>query len=215
MAPRADTIARLVAQSRSEVPGSREASQALGAQLGETDAFESERTSGITAVDPFEQQDAFDRIRALGEKVKSVKLPEPSFSRVEQAMFGQSSFFTPAPGEAGSGKAPVLGQFRISQGPGPNHSTGHGGRAWDYAVPVGTKLQSTVKGTVVAVRDLGNSSYGKYVMIKGNDGKTYIYAHLSAFGVSVGQQVAPGQIIAKSGNSGKSTGPHLHYEIRG
>jgi murein DD-endopeptidase MepM/ murein hydrolase activator NlpD len=55
--------------------------------------------------------------------------------------------------------------------------------------------------------------YGYLVIVENGDYQTY-YAHLSSIGVQVGQQVGAGQEIAKSGNTGNSTGPHLHYEVR-
>lgn len=114
----------------------------------------------------------------------------------------------------GSGEVPVSGKYRISQGNTAGHSKGHGAQAWDYAVPVGTPAVSRVNGTVIRVQDLGNKSYGKHVYVKGADGRTYIYAHLSGFAVKKGQQVKAGQAVGLTGSSGKSSGPHLHFEIR-
>lgn len=113
-----------------------------------------------------------------------------------------------------TGGAPVSGKYRISQGPGKGHSTGPGGQAWDYAVPIGTPAVSRVAGKVVGVKNLGNKSYGLHVIVQGADGRQYIYAHLSKSAVKVGQTVKPGQVLALTGNSGKSTGAHLHFEVR-
>ena len=63
------------------------------------------------------------------------------------------------------------------------------------------------------IRSLKNS-YGKYVVVEDNNGNYHYFAHLSGFNCEVGQQVGRGQTIAYSGNSGNSTGPHLHYEVR-
>lgn len=75
-------------------------------------------------------------------------------------------------------------------------------------------VRSSAAGRVEVVRDLGNTSYGKYIVIGHAEGwKTY-YAHLNSFNVSVGQNVSTGTLIGKVGSTGGSTGPHLHYEQR-
>ena len=58
-----------------------------------------------------------------------------------------------------------------------------------------------------------NQGYGNLVIVENGPYKTY-YAHLSEIPVQVGQTVQAGQVIAYSGNTGNSTGPHLHYEVR-
>ena len=83
-------------------------------------------------------------------------------------------------------------------------------RGIDFAVPVGTPVVAAHAGTIVEVRE--SPSYGNMIRIRGNDGIDTLYAHLSSFGVQQGQQVAAGQQIALSGNTGRSTGPHLHFE---
>ena len=87
----------------------------------------------------------------------------------------------------------------------------------DIANVTGTPIYATADGTVIAVGSSGN--FGKRIMIyhgTGDTGTTYvtIYAHLSQFSVSVGDKITQGTIIALMGNTGYSTGPHLHYEIR-
>jgi peptidase M23-like protein len=78
----------------------------------------------------------------------------------------------------------------------------------------GKNVLSSAPGKVTTVRDLGNTSYGKYIVVDHGGGITTLYAHLSVFRVSVGQQVSTGTRIANVGSTGNSTGPHLHYEQR-
>lgn len=98
----------------------------------------------------------------------------------------------------------------------PSYSSGkyHGGV--DFPVAVGTPVYSTCDGEVVAVTSL-TTSYGKHIKIKAvvNGEIVYMrYCHLSDFAVSSGTKVKAGQLIGYSGNTGNSTGPHLHYEVR-
>ncbi|MDN5717741.1 MAG: M23 family metallopeptidase [Janibacter sp.] len=92
---------------------------------------------------------------------------------------------------------------------GPRWGKLHAGQ--DYAAPVGTPLKALSSGTVVGAGPM--SGYGIYIDIKYWDGTVVRYAHMSSFSASVGQQVAPGDVVALSGNTGRSTGPHLHMEI--
>ncbi|MFG2950893.1 M23 family metallopeptidase [Streptomyces adustus] len=87
----------------------------------------------------------------------------------------------------------------------------------DFAVPTGTNVVAASGGTVVKAGGGGagdGSAYGNAVVIKHANGLYSQYAHLSRIDVRIGQYVAAGQHIALSGNTGNSSGPHLHFEIR-
>ncbi|MGX1132253.1 murein DD-endopeptidase MepM/ murein hydrolase activator NlpD [Streptomyces glaucescens] len=87
----------------------------------------------------------------------------------------------------------------------------------DFAVPVGTKVVAAHGGTVVKAGGNGagdGPAYGNAIVIKHGNGSYSQYAHLSKVNVRIGQVVAAGQQIALSGNTGNSSGPHLHFEIR-
>lgn len=87
----------------------------------------------------------------------------------------------------------------------------------DFAVPIGTEVVAASAGTVVKAGGNGagdGPAYGNAIVIKHGNGTYSQYAHLSRIDVRVGQAVAAGQHIARSGNTGNSTGPHLHFEIR-
>ncbi|MEU6673682.1 transglycosylase family protein [Streptomyces sp. NPDC046925] len=82
----------------------------------------------------------------------------------------------------------------------------------DFPVATGTSVKSIGAGTVVSAGWGG--SYGYEVVIRHGDGKYSQYGHLSALTVKSGQKVGAGQRIARSGSTGNSTGPHLHFEVR-
>ena len=84
-------------------------------------------------------------------------------------------------------------------------------RGVDIAVSVGTPVYSGIKGRVTFAGRKGN--YGNLVEIEGNDRIKVRYAHLNSIDVVTGQKVSDGEKVAETGNTGMSTGPHLHYEI--
>ena len=93
---------------------------------------------------------------------------------------------------------PVLGYSRLHAG-------------IDIGVPIGTPVYALEDGVVIAAQSM--SGYGNVVMI--NHGNiTSVYGHNSSLAVSPGQVVKGGQLISYSGNTGVSSGPHLHFEIR-
>ncbi|MEU8758453.1 M23 family metallopeptidase [Streptomyces sp. NPDC048659] len=103
-------------------------------------------------------------------------------------------------------------------------SYNQGGAMWahkhsgqDFAVPTGTPVKAAAAGTVVKAGPNGGGdgpAYGNAIVVKHANGTYSQYAHLSKIQVNVGQQVGAGQRIALSGNTGNSSGPHLHFEIR-
>ncbi|MFJ6075883.1 M23 family metallopeptidase [Streptomyces sp. NPDC093065] len=87
----------------------------------------------------------------------------------------------------------------------------------DFAVPIGTNVVAAHGGTVVKAGGNGagdGPAYGNAIVVKHGNGTYSQYAHLSKINVKIGQVVKTGQSIAKSGNTGNSSGPHLHFEIR-
>ncbi len=92
----------------------------------------------------------------------------------------------------------------------------HGHNAVDYGMPVGSPLYAAADGTIIISKSSGyNGGYGEYVVIQHPNGTQTVYGHMSDPEVAVGQVVKQGQLIGYSGNTGKSTGPHLHFEVRG
>jgi murein DD-endopeptidase MepM/ murein hydrolase activator NlpD len=82
----------------------------------------------------------------------------------------------------------------------------------DISVPEGTPIRAAASGTVVLAAYTGG--YGNYTCVDHGGGLSTCYAHQSGFAVSSGSSVSQGGIIGYSGNTGSSTGPHLHFEVR-
>lgn len=83
----------------------------------------------------------------------------------------------------------------------------------DFSAPKGTEIYSTGNGVVVSARK-SNRHYGNTIKIDHGYGYVTIYAHMQDFSVKKGEHVKRGQVIGTVGNTGKSTAPHLHYEVR-
>lgn len=94
---------------------------------------------------------------------------------------------------------------------------GKGHNGIDLGAPIGTPLKAALSGVVLATGNTdttpGCYSFGKWVFIKHGNGLGTMYAHLSQISVSSGQQVAGGQLIGYSGETGYATGPHLHFGV--
>lgn len=85
---------------------------------------------------------------------------------------------------------------------------------FNRANDVGDPVVAAAAGRVTVVSNLGNRSYGRWIEIDHGNGYRTRYAHLRSQGVSVGQRVSQGQRIGTVGDTGGSSGPHLHYELR-
>lgn len=92
----------------------------------------------------------------------------------------------------------------------------HGFNGIDIGAPIGTPIYAAAAGDVIISRNSGwNGGYGNYVVINHPNGTQTLYGHMKETIMSVGDQVYRGQIIGYVGNTGRSTGPHLHFEVRG
>ena len=105
----------------------------------------------------------------------------------------------------------VTSEFGSRIDPITHKPKGHSGM--DLAVPTGTPIRAALPGTVT-VSKYNAGGYGYYVCIDHGNGLSTLYGHCSKLLVRVGQTVEAGDIIALSGNTGRSTGPHLHFEVR-
>ena len=105
----------------------------------------------------------------------------------------------------------VTSEFGNRRDPFTGERRGHTGM--DLAVPTGTSVRAALPGTVT-VSTYNQGGYGYYVMIDHGNGLSTLYGHNSQLLARVGQTVEAGDVIALSGSTGRSTGPHLHFEVR-
>ncbi|MBC7559330.1 MAG: M23 family metallopeptidase, partial [Dermatophilaceae bacterium] len=124
------------------------------------------------------------------------------------AAYADPSASAPGAGPPGTWIRPVTGP--ITSPYGPRWGRLHAGI--DFGAPIGTPVYAASNGTVVAAGPA--TGFGKWVKITHPGGIDTVYGHLSRWTVTVGQAVQAGELIAYSGNEGRSTGPHLHFEIR-
>ena len=126
----------------------------------------------------------------------------------EVPFIGADGFCSPI----GSGwESRVTSEFGNRIDPITGERKGHTGM--DLAVPTGTPIRAALGGTVT-VSKYNAGGYGYYVMIDHGNGLSTLYGHCSKLLARVGQTVRAGDIIALSGSTGRSTGPHLHFEVR-
>ena len=132
-------------------------------------------------------------------------IPCGRVSNLERSMFLGSAFVSPIKtGRTTSGFGTRKDPFN------ENRSQFH--RGVDIACPIGTNIYSARAGRVLFAGYA--DGYGKLVILEHEHGYTTYYGHLSRFTVKAGDRVGAGQNIALSGNTGRTTGPHLHFEIR-
>ncbi|MGK5448943.1 transglycosylase family protein [Streptomyces radiopugnans] len=135
------------------------------------------------------------------EKIRAQAEPQRAERRSSKAQ-ASPGYASPV-----SGVSPTTAYRQSGSGWSSGYHTGI-----DFPVSTGTSVQSVSRGQVVSAGWGG--AYGYQVVIRHSDGRYSQYAHLSAISVRSGQQVNAGQRIGRSGSTGNSTGPHLHFEIR-
>ncbi|MES2213816.1 MAG: M23 family metallopeptidase [Patescibacteria group bacterium] len=116
----------------------------------------------------------------------------------------------------GSNYPSVAGYFMRPISGGHKTQGIHGHNGVDLGAPVGTPIMASATGKVIISRSGGyNGGYGTYVVISHANGTQTLYAHMSTNKVVVGQTVTQGQVIGAVGMTGKTSGAHLHFEVRG
>ncbi|XKT75289.1 MAG: peptidoglycan DD-metalloendopeptidase family protein [Patescibacteria group bacterium UBA2103] len=112
---------------------------------------------------------------------------------------------------------PTFSGYYTNPVPGSVRTQGlHGYNAVDLGARTGTSVVAAASGSVIISREGGwNGGYGNYIVISHENGTQTLYAHNSSNIVGVGQYVVKGQVIGYVGSTGRSTGPHVHFEVRG
>lgn len=126
----------------------------------------------------------------------------------EVPFIGADGFCSPV---GSSWESRVTSEFGYRSDPFTGQTKGHTGI--DIAVPTGTPVRAALPG-VVTKATYNAGGYGYYVMIDHGNGMVTLYAHNSKLLVSVGDSVEAGDTVSLSGSTGRSTGPHLHFEVR-
>lgn len=133
-----------------------------------------------------ELDEALDTLDHLKKEARKLPLANPAPGRSVTSPFGVRT-------------DPILGTAALHSG-------------MDFRAPIGMPAKVTAPGVVVKAG--WNGGYGRMVEVDHGNGFATRYGHLSEIDVAVGQKLVAGDVIGKTGSSGRSTGPHLHYEVR-
>lgn len=186
----ADTIAAIVKRTGLHVDA--DIPQAAAVAL----PAEDETAIGGPFVEPETAEDFDNSLVALDNSLARL---EHVRSEVKKLPFANPSPASDITSRFGNRLDPFLGRLALHAG-------------IDFRAAIGTRITATAPGKVIAAGK--NGGYGNMVEIDHGNSITTRYAHLSSILVNVGDHVEAGEAIAKTGNTGRSTGPHLHYEVR-
>ncbi len=110
-------------------------------------------------------------------------------------------------------RIPFDGDYPVTQRFGEKITNPAGHTGIDYALYFGTPVLAALDGKVSRTAFL-TTGYGNHIVLEHEGGLQTVYAHLSSISVSIGSVVREGEVLGRSGNSGNSTGAHLHFEVR-
>jgi len=184
-------------------------SQALGQPIKVTEDIKYGTTAEnqIYKITPRIKQEQKNELKK-DEVTPSVNQPvQNETPKVEEI---SNSAVTPSLVPLPKSKATITSPFGMRNHPTLGRPVKHNGI--DFGSGRGTEIYAASNGKVVLAEF--NSSFGNYIVIEHKDGQSTAYAHLDRLSVSKGEVVSKGQIIGYSGSTGRSTGPHLHYEVR-
>lgn len=166
--------------------------------------------NGSTDGGPTDLQVILDPLEALSSAITVVS-PDDLIDVDLGDVLGSINRMSPVRGQTADGRTvvfPTSGQF--TSGYGSRWGATHEGI--DIADPIGTPVLAVMDGEVINAGPA--SGFGQWVRLRHDDGSISVYGHIHTIDVSVGQRVNAGDQIATIGNEGRSTGPHLHFEIR-
>ncbi|MDR2460620.1 MAG: peptidoglycan DD-metalloendopeptidase family protein [Deltaproteobacteria bacterium] len=167
---------------------------------------------GVDAA-PFHDNSPMEALRGMHRDLdrleESAAATELALSELSAALLGSKELLSVTPYSNPVPAGRVSSTFGYRSSPFGGRLDFH--RGLDLAAPVGTPVYAPADGTVLS-SDWSKSGYGLMITIDHGYGLSTRYAHLSEALVTVGQKVTRGEMIAKVGSTGRSTGPHLHYE---
>jgi murein DD-endopeptidase MepM/ murein hydrolase activator NlpD len=181
---------------------------------------ESVRTAGFGGINRYKDLEGFDNSemmtnasRKIDQLTRQLYIQSKSYDEVFSLARKKNEMLASIPGIQ-----PVVNRelTRIASGFGyrihPIYKTSMMHEGLDFTAPIGTEIYATGNGVVVKVEAFGRG-YGNNVTIDHGFGYKTLYAHMSKFNVRQGQRINRGDVIGYVGNTGSSTGPHLHYEV--
>lgn len=216
-----ETAKQTLENSKNELATSKASKQSVATQLQNS---KKEKDSYVAKLSEDEKQTQaeLEQLQADNDKInKELKAAEERYRKqLEELQKKQNSGnggTTSSSGDSYNGGGTGFLQKPVKSGSITTtmyYSSGRYHGALDYGVPVGTTVYAAADGVVLTVASL-SGSYGNYIVIQHTNGLRTWYAHGNGvFYVSPGQTVSKGQAIMQSGNSGNSSGPHLHFEVR-
>lgn len=216
-----ETAKQTLENSKNELATSKASKQSVATQLQNS---KKEKDSYVAKLSEDEKQTQaeLEQLQADNDKInKELKAAEERYRKqLEELQKKQNSGnggTTSSSGDSYNGGGSGFLQKPVKSGSITTtmyYSSGRYHGALDYGVPVGTTVYAAADGVVLTVASL-SGSYGNYIVIQHTNGLRTWYAHGNGvFYVSPGQTVSKGQAIMQSGNSGNSSGPHLHFEVR-
>ncbi len=167
----------------------------------------------ITKLDKFLPNDTLlisSLSRDLNKLEREIKLEKLSYEKIYNAIKNRKEQIQSTPSIKPINIGRISSYFGYRNDPFTHKRQFHYGL--DFSAPTGTNVYVTADGVVGNVRY--NHSYGKVIEVDHGYGYTTVYAHLKTTKLKKGQKLQRGDIVGTVGNSGRSTGPHLHYEVR-
>lgn len=151
-----------------------------------------------------------DRRAQLNQMLRQAKIQRQGYLAMIDTLSAREVVRSHIPSIRPTDMGWMSSRFGLRKDPFTAKQTFH--RGLDFSVPVGTEVRVTGDGIVVQAQQ--QRGFGRLVKVQHGNGVETVYAHLSETLVTKGQKVTRGDVIAKSGNTGRSSAPHLHYEIR-